>query len=440
MPEKKTLLIIDANSLIHRAYHALPPLSTAKGEMVNAVYGFFLVFFKVLKEFKPDYIAAAFDTPGPTEREKKFAAYKAKRAKAPDELYAQIPLVKEALAELGIPTYEKQGFEADDCIGTVAKLAGQRQVHPPMEIIIVSGDQDAFQLINEKTRVYTMRKGIQDTVLYDEKAVEKKFGGLKPAQIIDYKALRGDPSDNIPGVTGIGEKTAIELLNMFDSLEVLYAALESGEAEKKIKPRILQLLKDYKDQAFLSQQLATIEKNTPIDFRLPDLEWQEDFSKITEVLERFGFQSLLGRLDRKKVQVREKGQLVIVEGQNARDMTLEKIEQLYAEQVFSEEIYKLEKQLVPILRTMEEIGIKIDRPYFGKLSREMEGALNVLKEKIHEHAGKEFNINSTQQLSEVLFGDLALPVKGLKKTPKGVISTASPELEKLRESHPVVEE
>ncbi len=426
--EKKVLLIIDANSLIHRAYHALPPMSTPKGEMVNAIYGFFLVFFKVLKEFKPDYIAAAFDLPGPTEREKKFAEYKAKRVKAPDELYAQIPLIKEALKELGIPAYEKQGFEADDCIGTVATLAGQRQIHPPLEIIIVSGDQDAFQLINDRTKVYTMRKGVQDTVLYDEKAVEKKFGGLQPRQIIDYKALRGDPSDNIPGVCGIGEKTAIELLNIFDSLDALYAAVENGEAEKKVKPRILQLLKDYKDQAFLSQQLATIDKNTPIDFRLRDLEWQEDFPKVREVLGRFGFQSLLKRLEGEGTDPK------------TQSTTEEKIEQLYQGQVFSEEIYQLEKRLAPVLRKMEKTGIKIARPYFKKLQGEMEEALDGLRAKIYGYTGKEFNINSTQQLSEVLFYDLALPQKGLKKTPKGVISTASPELEKLRESHPVVEE
>ena len=444
--KKKTLLIIDANSIIHRAWHALPPLSTPKGEDVHAVYGFFLVFFKVLKAFKPDYIAAAFDAPGPTKRQKTFSEYKAKRVKAPNELYAQIPLIKEALGELGIPVYEKQGFEADDYIGTVATLAARRQVHPPVETIIVSGDQDAFQLINEKTKVYTMRKGIQDTVLYDEKAVEKRFGGLKPDQIIDYKALRGDPSDNIPGVTGIGEKIAIELLNKFGSLENLYTLLEAGETAGKIKPRVAQLLTDYKDQAFLSQQLATIEKNAPINFRLPDLVWQEDIVKIQKVLERFGFHALAQRIERENGLRAQKGvdQQIALEGiakqPGAPEEIYEKIEQLYREEVFSKKIYELEKKLVPVLRKMEEIGTKIDRPYFQALSHEMGKALDALREKIHTYAGREFNVSSTQQLSMVLFQDFALPVKGLKKTPKGVVSTASPELEKLAGAHPMVPE
>ncbi|MBI2098239.1 MAG: hypothetical protein HYT49_01065 [Candidatus Wildermuthbacteria bacterium] len=466
--KKKTLLIIDANSIIHRAWHALPSLTTPKGEDVHAVYGFFLVFFKVLKAFKPDYIAAAFDAPGPTKRQKTFSAYKAKRVKAPDELYSQIPLIKEALGELGIPVYEKQGFEADDYIGTVATLAARRQIHPPVETIIVSGDQDAFQLINEKTKVYTMRKGIQDTVLYDEKAVEKRFGGLKPAQIIDYKALRGDPSDNIPGVTGIGEKIAIELLNKFGSLENLYALLEAGEGEGKIKPRVAKLLTDYKEQAFLSQQLATIEKAAPIDFRLPDLAWREDAAKIQKVLERFGFHALAQRLGKENgfqasqaensasSNARQHGQISFGEINRktadpasqqgglalpaGRQEIYEKIEQLYREEVFSKKIYELEKKLVPVLRKMEETGTKIDRPYFQALSHEMGKALDVLREKIHTYAGKEFNVSSTQQLSAVLFQDFALPVKGLKKTPKGVVSTASPELEKLAGAHPMVPE
>ena len=444
--KKKTLLIIDANSIIHRAWHALPPLTTPKGEDARAVYGFFLVFFKVLKEFKPDYIAVAFDAPGPTNRKKTFSEYKAKRVKAPDELYAQIPPIKEALRELGIPVYEKQGFEADDYIGTVVTLAARRQIHPPVETIIVSGDQDAFQLIDEKTKVYTMRKGIQDTVLYDEKAVEKKFGGLKPTQIIDYKALRGDPSDNIPGVTGIGEKIAIELLNKFGSLENLYALLEAGEVEGKIKPRIAKLLADYKEQAFLSQQLATIEKNAPIDFRLPDLVWQENITKIQKVLERFGFRALAQRIERENGLRAQKGvdQQIALEGiakqPGAPEEIYEKIEQLYREEVFSKKIYELEKKLVPVLRKMEEIGTKIDRPYFQALSHEMGKALDALREKIHTYAGREFNVSSTQQLSMVLFQDFALPVKGLKKTPKGVVSTASPELEKLAGAHPMVPE
>src|SRR3989344_113906 len=152
--KRKILIVIDANSLIHRAYHALPPLTTPKGEAVNAVYGFFLIFFKILKEFKPEYIVAAFDAPGPTEREKKFEAYKAKRQKAPDELYGQIPKIQEALEALGVPFYEKGGFEADDIIGTVASTIRKKQVYPPMQVLMISSDMDLTQLISERVRLY----------------------------------------------------------------------------------------------------------------------------------------------------------------------------------------------------------------------------------------------------------------------------------------------
>ncbi|KKU93582.1 MAG: hypothetical protein A3J30_01800 [Candidatus Wildermuthbacteria bacterium RIFCSPLOWO2_02_FULL_47_9c] len=415
--KRKILIVIDANSLIHRAYHALPPLTTPKGEAVNAVYGFFLIFFKILKEFKPEYIAAAFDAPGPTERKKKFEEYKAKRQKAPDELYGQIPKIQEALETLGVPYYAKEGFEADDIIGTIANTIPKRQAYPQVEVLMISSDMDLVQLINERTRLY-YAKGSQQAALYDRAAVRKKFGGLGPERITDYKALRGDPSDNIPGVTGIGEKTAIELLNEFGSLDNLYKLLAAGELGGRVKPRTAQLLCDYKEQAFLSRQLATIEKKVPIEIRLDDLRWNEDASKIQEILERFGFRSLVQR----------------------QETIYEKIEQLYRERVLPRQIYELEKRLVPVVRKMEERGIKIDRKYFQELQREMEQALARLRGNIHATAGKEFNVNSTQQLSEVLFKDLALPVKGLKKTPKGVISTASPELEKLAGVHPIIED
>ncbi|MBI1971377.1 MAG: DNA polymerase I, partial [Candidatus Wildermuthbacteria bacterium] len=290
---KKRLIIIDANSLIHRAFHALPELTTAKGQMVNALYGFLLVFFKVIKEFKPDYIAACFDAPGPTKRGRQFAAYKAKRAKAPNELYDQIPLVKEALAAFGVPAFEQQGLEADDLIATIARIAPQKQAHPPLETIIVSGDMDTLQLVDDKTKVFTMRKGLQDTVLYDTAAVQKRFGGLLPEQLRDYKGLRGDPSDNIPGVTGIGDKTAIDLLSRFQSMENLY----ESEALKEIKPRTQALLVQYKDQALLSRDLATLDRNAPIDFSISNVSWSGlNTAKARELLERYEFRTLLGRV------------------------------------------------------------------------------------------------------------------------------------------------
>ena len=165
MEPKKRLIIIDSNSIIHRAYHALPPLTTKKGELVNAVYGFLLVFFKAIKDFQPDFIAATFDFPGPTFRHKKYKEYKAKRPPAPEELYQQIPKVKEVLKSFNVPIFEKEGFEADDLIGTISKLAPKKQVLPDIETIILSGDLDTLQLINPKTKVYSLRRGVKDIIL-----------------------------------------------------------------------------------------------------------------------------------------------------------------------------------------------------------------------------------------------------------------------------------
>lgn len=278
------LIIIDSNSVIHRAFHALPPLTTKKGEVVGAVYGFLLVLFRAIKDFQPDYIAACFDFPAPTFRHQKFKEYKAKRPKAPEELYSQFPKVKEILNAFNIPIFEKEGFEADDLIGTIAFLS-------PVEVIILSGDLDALQLISNKIKVFTLKKGVKDTILYDEQLTKEKFEGLMPEQILDYKALRGDPSDNIPGVKGIGEKTATELILKFGNIENLYKEIE------KIKPKTKELLLKYKEQAFLSRDLARIEKQVPIDFNLEKCRWG-NYSKeeIVKLLESFEFHSLIKRL------------------------------------------------------------------------------------------------------------------------------------------------
>jgi len=282
--KQKRLIVIDANSIIHRAFHALPSLTTKSGERVNAVYGFLLVLFRVIKEFQPDYIAACFDFPGKTFRHKKFEQYKAKRPKAPDELYNQIPLVKNVLAGFNIPVFEKEGFEADDIIGTISNLS-------PMETIILSGDQDVLQLVDYKTKAYILRKGVKDIILVDEAGVKEKYGFL-PSQLLDFKALRGDASDNIPGVAGIGEKTAGELLSQFGNLNNMYKNI--GDVGS---PRIKELLSENKDQAFLSRELAEIKKDAPIDFVLEKCRWQNyDKEKIVSLLKGFEFYSLLNRL------------------------------------------------------------------------------------------------------------------------------------------------
>ena len=304
MSEKKRLIIIDSNSLIHRAYHALPPLTTKRGELINAIYGFLLVFLKAIRELQPDFIAACFDFPAPTFRHKKFKEYKAKRPPAPEELYQQIPKVKEILKAFDVPIFEKEGFEADDIIGTIAKKAPRKQIMPKIETIILSGDLDTLQLVSPQTKVYSLRKGVKDIVLYDENLVREKFQGLKPEQLLDFKALRGDPSDNIPGVTGIGEKIAVGLLSEFGSLESLYKEIEGkSEKAKHLRPKLKETLLEYKDQAFFSKKLAQLEKNMPIDFNLKKCQWgRYNKKKVTQILKNLEFYSLIGKLPMPKKQ------------------------------------------------------------------------------------------------------------------------------------------
>ena len=295
---KKRLIIIDGNAIVHRAFHALPPLKTKKGELVNAVYGFLLAFFKAIKEFEPDYVVATFDFPAPTFRHIKYKLYKANREKAPDELYEQIPKIKDLLKNFNIQIFEKQGFEADDLIGTIAQKAAKKQIYPEIETIILTGDLDALQLVDKNTKVYALRKGVKDSVLYNEEKVKEKYDGLLPEQLVDFKALRGDPSDNIPGVFGVGEKTAISLIKEFNSLENLYQELrENSGQSKKIKESLRKKLIDYKEQAFVSKMLAQIKKDIEIDFDLGKCVWgRYNRDKIIKIFENYEFKTLISRL------------------------------------------------------------------------------------------------------------------------------------------------
>jgi DNA polymerase I len=283
----KNFLIFDSNSVIHRAYHALPPLTNKEGILTNAVYGFLLAFFKAIKDFRPEFAAAAFDVSGPTFRHEKFKDYKANRPPADKELYAQIPMVKEILGDFGVEVFGKEGFEADDLIGAMASKA------KGVSTVILTGDTDNLQLVDENTKVYMLRRGVKDAALFDEAAVSEKFFGLKPRQLIDYKALKGDQSDNIPGVPGIGEKTAADLIFRFKSVENLYIEIGKGT---EIKPKTKEALLANRDQAFFSKKLVEIEKNVPMEFEIENCKWEFDEQKAAFALEKFGFQSLLKRL------------------------------------------------------------------------------------------------------------------------------------------------
>jgi len=296
----KRLMIIDGNALVHRAYYALPKLTKKNGELVNAVYGFLLLFLKAIKEFRPDYICACFDLPAPTFRHKEFAEYKATRVKAPDELYEQIPKIKKILSVFRVPIFEKKGFEADDLIATIAKKAEELDSKigdEAIESIILSGDLDILQMVDEKTKVCLPKKGVSQTILYDEKRVWQRYQ-ISPSCLPDFKALRGDPSDNIPGVPGIGEKTAIELLKEFGSLENLYQAIEEkSERAERIKPKIKETLQKLKEQVFFSRMLAQTRNDVPLDFDLKKCQWRNyDKTKAAEIFKQFEFHSLIKRL------------------------------------------------------------------------------------------------------------------------------------------------
>jgi DNA polymerase-1 len=207
--EKKRFIIIDGHALIHRAWHALPPLTAKDGTVVSGAYGFTMILLKAIKELEPTHLAVTFDLAGPTFRHEEYEDYKGTREEKPDELYEQIPITEEIMDAMDIPVYTAEGVEADDVIGTLVTRVSEE--HPDIESIIVTGDKDTLQLVNDSISVYTLRKGMTDTVLYDTEGVIEKMG-IRPDQMVDYKALRGDPSDNIPGVRGVGDKTAVTLL------------------------------------------------------------------------------------------------------------------------------------------------------------------------------------------------------------------------------------
>ncbi len=285
-PEK--LILIDGNAIIHRSYHALPPFTTKNGELVNAVYGFASTLLSIIAKFEPKYIIATFDLAGPTFRHVEYADYKATRAKADDALYAQIPRVKEVTEAFGIPIYAVSGFEADDVIGTLSKQA--RENGKGLETIIVTGDMDTLQLVDDVTKVYTMRRGLTDAVLYGTPEIFERYS-LAPEQLVDYKGLRGDPSDNIPGVKGIGEKTAIELLKTYGTLENVYAHLS------EIKKPVREKLEKDKMIAIQSKKLATISREVPIALDLEKAITKDfDKEKLIALFTELNFHSLKKRL------------------------------------------------------------------------------------------------------------------------------------------------
>lgn len=311
--EKKTIsriVLLDANALIHRAYHGLPPLTTKDGLLVNAVYGFTTTLFKALDDFAPKYLAVAFDVKGPTIRHKEFKEYKATRPPMPEELFKQLTLVKEVCKVLNVPVFGIEGYEADDVIGTLDKQAGEKNI----SAVVVTGDMDTLQLVDKDTEVYSMSRGIKQAEIFDTEKVKEKYG-FQPEQLVDYKALRGDPSDNIPGVPGIGEVTASNLIKQFGTIENIYSKISNSQflisnqtpnPKSKIpnsfpNPKTINLLLQYRDQSFLSKKLATIIRDVPIKLDLTDCQVHDyDRKEAEKLFRKLEFKSLLSRLPEEK--------------------------------------------------------------------------------------------------------------------------------------------
>ncbi len=481
---KKRIVLLDTHAIIHRAYHALPEFTGPTGQPTGALYGLLAMLLKIMADLKPEYIAACYDLAGPTIRHEAYEDYKGTRAKTDDALIAQLNEAHHLFDAFNIPIYSRAGFEADDLLGTIAH---ELAAHEGVDVIIASGDMDTLQLVDDaRVRVYTLKKGINDTILYDAHTVKERFG-FGPELIPDYKGLRGDPSDNIKGVPGIGEKTATELITAFGSIETLYSVLhkKNGEEvllEKGIKPRIVKLLKEHEEDARFSKSLATIRTDAPIAFSLPEHPWYKrlDTSGILALCEKYGFRTLRDRvkvtiakvsgieLDEEGAEgaseiteavdqrmLREAGVLLWLISSDFTKPTLDdvlaftkqktlaaayaELEKEVAKLGRVKEVYEeIEKPLVPVLEQMEAHGVRIDTTVLKTLATTYAKDLKLIEESIYEHAGRVFNVSSPKQLGEVLFDELHITPEKQKRTAGGQRSTRESELEKIRDAHPIV--
>jgi DNA polymerase-1 len=473
-----TLVLLDSHAILHRAYHALPDFASPTGEPTGALYGVTTMLLKIIEDFKPQYIAACYDLPEPTYRHEAYEAYKSGRSKTDEALVTQINRSRDIFKYFGIPIFEKPGFEADDLLGTIAHLTKENK---DLRVVIASGDMDTLQCVDKKrVEVFTLKRGITDTIMYDEAAVKSRFG-FGPSMVIDYKGLRGDASDNIPGIRGIGEKTATTLITNFGTLEQIYKKLEAPGGEEKfiaagVTKRIIGLLREGKEDAEFSKMLATIRTDALDSFDLTSTEWREHATveEIQNLFFEFGFRNMTGRIERlfnvvleaamtdeTRVDQEEIAKASILlwllesERTNAtyediidygrsflRVSTWEETVDVMKQEVRKQGLWELYEQielpLIPVLVAMKARGIMLDITYLKKLSKKIHTELSQLETAIYKHAGCEFNINSPKQLGEVLFDTLELKPKNAKKTGGGQRSTKESELEKLQDEHPII--
>lgn len=462
----RRIVLLDTHAILHRAYHALPGFTSPLGEPTGALYGLGAFFLKVIGELHPDQVIAAYDLPGPTHRHEAFHDYKGTRVKADDELVAQLVRSRDLLDALAVPRLEAPGFEADDILGTLSALLTREANN---EIIIASGDMDTLQLVQgQQVRVYTLKQGLNDTVVYDEAGVITRYG-FGPGLIPDYKGLRGDPSDNIPGVKGIGEKTATHLITTFGSLDDIYEALHTRlerVTAAGITPRIVRLLEEGEDEARFSKELATIRRDAPV--APPSYApWREtvDRAHTLRLFSELGFRTLADRFrtlmgtvgDEEIRNVPPETDLTPEEYAEtglalwlvASDITNPSREDMFdhthtndvrvARARIMGELHDLgltklyetiERPLMPVVARMEGRGILLDRAYLALLSKRYHADLEAISARIYAAAGHPFNINSPRQLGQVLFVERGIGKGTGKRTATGQRSTREDELRK----------
>ena len=467
------LVLIDGKSVFYRGYYAMGALSLPDGTPTGGVYGFAAISMEIVKKLNPTKVVVAWDSKTSTAKRKAlYKDYKAGRVKPGDDFYTQIPLLKDLIGSLGWSFVELDNYEADDIIGTLSKQADKAG---DWETYIISSDLDMLQIVDSNTHMWRILKGFSNIEQIDIKEIEAKYG-IKKSQFLDLKALKGDASDNIPGVPGIGEKTAAKLLNDYKDLDGIYEHLNDISGSTRTK------LEAGKDSAYLSKKLAQIMFDAPIDLNtIPDFTFNQ--TQVIEGLKKLQFNSLIRKIDNnveikkaeKKIEInidkniiidnnikelmhRDKnaaekilngakfwdlGQAAFLLNPLARDeapmdyqselQEFQKYPRLY-------NIYKdFDLPLIPVLYRMEKKGMLIDRAYFTKLRVEYGKELVALEQKIYTLSDTTFNINSPIQLSEVLFTHLKLSTKGIKKTTRGY-STGAKELDKLKSVHPVIEQ
>ncbi len=471
------IVLLDSHAILHRAYHALPDFSKANGEPTGALYGLILMLLKINDALKPDYIIATRDLPGKTVRHESFEAYKATRAEIDDALIKQLIQAPEIFKAFGIPVYEKPGYEADDMLGTIARETSKSR---DFETIIATGDSDTLQLVGPRTRVFMIRTGISDTVIYDEEEVKAKYG-FGPEYVIDYKGIVGDTSDNIPGVPGVGAGTASKLISTFGGLQKIFDAIqkkgvEAVAKEAGVQKRYVELVAANQSQAKFSKDLATIHCDLPIGFKLPERHYhmKEFADTIGPMLEEYEFHSIRQRLKgalglgESKVQtvgetdvvvdasaIKEvgvalwllKSDLVNPSVQDilsyAKTNTFEEARNVIFSQlretgrlelVFNE----IEGPLIPVVDRMNATGIELDVKYLNGLEREYSSELSKIGLRIFGYVGHEFNINSPKQLGDVIYDELKITPEKQKKTATGARTTREEELLKMADQHPII--